>query len=223
MTTRMIVPLMFGLIGAAILVWLGTWQMQRLAWKQSLLAEIDARMVAAPVALPDAPDATADQYLPVAVTGVLDPAYIRVLVSQKQIGAGYRIISPLTVGDRRILVDRGFMLVEDQLPALPTGPVTFSGNLLWPVEVDAYTPAPDLGKNIWFARDLPAMAAALDTEPMLIVARQGPDGGVITPLPIDGAGIPNDHLNYAITWYSLAVVWLGMTGFLLWRIRRQAV
>lgn len=223
MTTRMIVPLMFGLIGAAILVWLGTWQLQRLAWKQSLLAEIDARMMAAPVALPDAPDATADQYLPVAVTGVLDPAYIRVLVSQKQIGAGYRIISPLTVGDRRVLVDRGFMLVEDQLPPLPTGPVTFAGNLLWPVEVDGYTPAPDLGKNIWFARDLPAMAVALDTEPVLIVARQGPDGGVITPLPIDGAGIPNDHLNYAITWYSLAVVWLGMTGFLLWRIRRQAV
>jgi surfeit locus 1 family protein len=165
----------------------------------------------------------AHQYQPVIATGELGAEYIRVLVSQKQVGAGYRIISPLTVGDRRVLVDRGFILVEDPLPALPTGPVTFTGNLLWPAEMDSFIPAPDLGKNIWFARDLPAMAAALNTEPVLIVARQGPDGGTITPLPIDGAGIPNDHLNYAITWYSLAIVWLGMTGFLLWRIRRQAV
>ena len=223
MTKRMIIPLLFGLIGAAILIWLGAWQLQRLAWKETLLAEIDARITAAPVSLPDAPAPERDQYLPVAASGQLDPTYLRILVSQKIIGAGYRIISPLQVGDRRVLVDRGFISVDNPLPVQQAHPVTLTGNLLWPNEVDGFTPQPDLEKNIWFARDLPAMAKALGTEPLLIVMRNSDDTSPITPLTIDGARIPNDHLNYAITWFSLAVVWLGMTAFLLWRIRRKTV
>jgi surfeit locus 1 family protein len=66
------------------------------------------------------------------------------------------------------------------------------------------------------------MAAALGTEPVLIVARTDTGDG-ITPLPVDTAGIPNNHLNYALTWFCLAAVWLGMTLLLLWRIRRRTV
>jgi surfeit locus 1 family protein len=64
------------------------------------------------------------------------------------------------------------------------------------------------------------MADALGTEPVMVVARL-PTGDGIAPMPVDTAGIPNDHLNYAITWFSLAAVWLGMTGLALWRIRRR--
>jgi surfeit locus 1 family protein len=94
------------------------------------------------------------------------------------------------------------------------------GTLHWPDETDSFTPPPDAARDIWFARDVPAMAAKLQTEPVLIVTREATGDG-ITPLPVGTQGIPNNHLNYAVTWFSLAAVWAGMTLLLLWRIRRR--
>ena len=203
-----------GLGGAAVLISLGVWQVQRLAWKQAVLADITARISADSVALPVDPDPVADKYLPVAVTGTYDDQMIYVLVSQKQIGAGYRVILPMqTDTGRRVLVDRGFVRLEERdAVTTPTGEVTVTGNLHWPQEIDSFTPEPDLEANIWFARDLPAMAETLNSEPLLIVARTTslPEGPVM-PLPVDTAGIPNDHLQYAITWFSLALIWAAMT------------
>lgn len=220
---RFLLPLIFGLLGTVVLVGLGVWQMQRLDWKEAILADIDARITAAPVALPEQPDPQADRYLPVTVTGVLQDPAIRVLVSQKQVGAGYRIIRPMQVGERLIMVDLGFLPIQSPTPAVPSNPVTVQGNLHWPDEVDSYTPAPDLDADIWFARDLSLMADHLDTAPVLVVARSTslPDSA-LAPLPVDTSGIPNDHLGYAVTWFGLAIVWVMMTGFFLWRIRKPA-
>ncbi|MFP5510266.1 MAG: SURF1 family protein [Alphaproteobacteria bacterium] len=220
---RFLLPLIFGLLGTVVLVGLGVWQMQRLDWKEAILADIDARITAAPVALPDQPDPQADRYLPVTVTGVLQDPAIRVLVSQKQVGAGYRIIRPMQVGERLIMVDLGFLPIQSPTPAVPSDPVTVQGNLHWPDEVDSYTPAPDLDAEIWFARDLSLMADHLGTAPVLVVARSTslPDSA-LAPLPVDTSGIPNDHLGYAVTWFGLAIVWVMMTGFFLWRIRKPA-
>ncbi len=66
------------------------------------------------------------------------------------------------------------------------------------------------------------MAAKLGTEPLLIVASQ-PTGQGIAPVPVDTAGIPNDHWGYAIQWFLLATVWGVMTLYLLWRIRQRTV
>ena len=213
-----------GLGGAAVLISLGLWQVQRLAWKESVLADITARIAADPVALPSDPDPVADKYLPVAVTGTFDDQMIYVLVSQKQIGAGYRVILPMqTDTGRRVLVDRGFVRLEERdAVTTPTGEVTVTGNLHWPQEIDSFTPEPDLEANIWFARDLPAMAETLNSEPLLIVARTTslPDGPVM-PLPVDTAGIPNDHLQYAITWFSLALIWVAMTAVFALRGTRR--
>lgn len=224
MFKRMIWPLIFGLGGVVILLWLGVWQVQRLEWKNAVLAEIEARISAAPVAIPDTPDPEADRYLPVTATGVIEDAYIRVLVSQRQIGAGYRVISAFDTGDRRVLLDRGFIRTDDPIPQAPTGLVTITGNLHWPDERTSSTPAADLDANIWFARDVADLANALDTEPLLMIAAEttAPEGA-LTPLPADTEGIPNDHLSYAITWFSLAALWLGMTLYLLWRIRQRTI
>jgi surfeit locus 1 family protein len=218
---RLILPLIFGLLGTAVLVGLGLWQVQRLDWKEAILADIEARIVAAPVALPAAPAPDTDRYLPVRVTGVLQEPAIRVLVSQKQVGAGYRIIRPLQADGRRVMVDLGFLPVQAAQPEAGAQTVTILGNLHWPDEVDSYTPEPDVKADIWFARDLPRMAAYLDAEPVLVVARQTdlPDSA-LKPLPVDTSGIPNDHLGYAVTWFGLAIVWVVMTGFLLWRMRK---
>lgn len=221
MTRRMIWPLLFGLFGVAILVSLGIWQMQRLAWKQGVLADIEARIAAAPVPLPGTPDREADRYLPVEVAGTIGADFVRVLVSQRGQGAQYRVISPFETGERTILLDRGVMPTEGA-PPLPAGTVTVTGNLHWPQEVDGFTPEPDIARNIWYARDVDALAAHLGAEPVLVIARtlSVPDAP-LAALPVDTSGIPNDHLNYAITWFSLAAIWLGMTLFLLWRIRRK--
>ena len=220
MRTRMMSVLLFGLIGAAILTSLGVWQLQRLAWKQGVLAEIALRIAAGPVSLPVVPDRDLDRYLPVAVTGHFAGDPLRVLVSLPGSGPDYRLVAPFEAGGRRMLVDRGFLAEAVPLPPPPEGEVTVTGNLHWPDEVDGFTPAPDIARNLWFARDVDAMAAHLGTEPLLIVARalSVPDAPV-TPLPVTSEGIPNNHLGYAVQWFGLALVWLGMTAFLLWRIR----
>lgn len=223
MFRRMILPLLFGLLGAAFLTGLGVWQMQRLAWKEAIIADIDARIQAAPVALPETPDPERDRYLPVRVTGRFLGPEVEVLASRKEIGAGTRIIAAYeTTEGRRIMVDRGF--VPDAQRGLPRDAPgdRITGNLHWPDEVDSFTPAPDAATGLWFARDVAGLAAQLETEPTLIVAAR-PTGDGIDPLPVDSSAIPNDHLTYAVTWFSLALVWLGMTGLLLWRIRRRSM
>ncbi|MGB8623540.1 MAG: SURF1 family protein [Paracoccaceae bacterium] len=222
MTRRMIAPILFGIFGIAVLIWLGVWQLHRLQWKETMLADIGARITAAPVALPASPDPVRDRFLPVEASGTLG-AELRVLTSVKQAGPGYRILNVFDTGGRRVLLDRGFMSNRVKEGPLPEGPVHVIGNLHWPDETDSFTPDPEIDKNLWFARDVSAMADQMGTEPVLIVARRiDPPSDTISPLPVDTSGIPNNHLQYAITWFLLAVVWLGMTGLLLWRIRQRA-
>ncbi|WP_050603197.1 SURF1 family protein [Ruegeria sp. 6PALISEP08] len=218
---RILFLLIFGLAGLGVLLWLGIWQMQRLAWKQNVLSEIERRISADPVALPPQVSVGADKYLPVTVSGELEPGEIHVLVSVKHVGAGYRIIQSFSTRDRTILVDRGYIPTTAKQADRLTGPMEITGNLHWPDEIDSYTPEADIEANIWFARDVPNLAAALGAEPVLLIARSETDPNV-TPLPVDTVGIPNDHLQYAITWFGLALVWAAMTGYFLWRSRANS-
>lgn len=220
---RLLVPLIFGLVGAGILASLGTWQVQRLGQKQAYLARIEAQLAEAPVALPATPDPAVDQFRAVRVQATITGVPIRVLTSRKNYGPGYRLIAPATEDDRAFLVDLGF--VQDGrfagLEPLPSQ-IAVDGNLMWPDETDSFTPPPDTGQGLWFARDIAAMSAALDTSPTLIVARKTtPAVKDVSPMPVTTDGIPNDHLEYAITWFLLCAAWLGMTAYWLWRIRRR--
>ncbi|MBM9593744.1 SURF1 family protein [Roseitranquillus sediminis] len=222
MMRRAILPLLFGTIGCAILIALGSWQLQRLYWKSEVLAEIESRLSAVPVPLPREPDPSADRFLPVEVSGRLLPPPARVLTAVSGVGPAYRLISPfLTADGRRIMVDRGIVPQDAATEALDyTGSATVRGNLHWPDEVDGFTPEPDPAAGLWYARDVSAMAESLETEPILVVAREI-SGDPAIPQPIDTTGIPNNHLEYALTWFSLAAAWAGMTGLLLWRIRQR--
>lgn len=220
MSRRMILPLLFGLVGAAILISLGLWQLRRMEWKEAILAEIEARIAAAPVDLPAAPDPEADRYLPVSVSGSFTGERLFVLVSRKQVGAGVRVIEAFDVQGRRVLVDRGFLPDAEKDRPLTVTAATVTGNLHWPEETDGFIPPPDPKTGLWFARDAEAMAAALKTEATYIVARE-PTGDGIEPLPVDTSSIPNDHWGYAVQWFLLAATWLGMTAYFLWRIRRR--
>jgi len=223
MTRRMIFPILLGLAGVAVLVSLGIWQMQRLAWKEGLLAEITATVGGDPVSMQKARAAGFPKYLPVQVAGRIVGPELHVLVSTKTEGAGYRIISAIETDDGpRFLLDRGYVRLEagDALRA-PTQ-IVVTGNLHRPDDRNSSTPENDVDKNIWFARDIAEMAEVLGTEPVLIVARSDTGQGV-RAMPLGIEGVTNDHLQYAITWFSLALVWLGMTVFLLWRIKRRTI
>lgn len=223
MLRRMIFPILMGIVGCAVLVSLGLWQVQRMEWKAGILAEIDAMIVAAPVPLMAAPDPAQDKYRPVHVAGRFTGEFVEVLSGQKGASPGVRIIEAFEAeGGRRILIDRGFLEEDLRATPRPAAQAEVVGNLHWPIDANAYTPPPDPRTGLWFARDVPAIAAKLGTEPTLIVARK-PTGDAITPMPVDSASIPNDHWGYAITWFLLAVVWAVMTGYLLWRIRRRTV
>ena len=218
---RMIGPLLFGVVGVAILLDLGVWQLRQLARKEAKLAAIDAMLVAAPVPLPKAVDMAHDRYRGVTVAGAYTGEVAFKLDSLADQGPGKRVIAVLQTPDgARVLVDRGIWLDgTDAAPKLAHEAVV-AGNLDWPQEADSYTPPPDARTGLWFARDVPAMARALRTEPVLVVARSSTGDG-ITPMPLDTSAIPNDHWQYAITWFSLGGVWFVMTVFLLWRIRQQ--
>lgn len=218
-----IAPVIIGALGAAILMSLGNWQVNRLAWKQDVLAQIEARINDAPTGLPETPAQEAHRYQPVALEGQSGARELHVLVSHKRLGAGFRVVTPFEdLTGRRVLLDQGFVPVAAKETARSGVLGQVIGNMHWPDDRNSSTPANEPGDNMWFARDLPDMAEELGTEPILVVLRSASqmDPGV-TPLPLDGAAIPNDHLNYAITWFSLAAIWLGMTGFWLWRIRRR--
>ncbi|MFL4470513.1 SURF1 family protein [Tateyamaria armeniaca] len=216
--------LTFGLIGTGILIALGTWQIQRLAWKQDVLARIEAQISAAPIPLSEALEPEFRRYAPVEVTGQFGADHIRMLASRRTTGAVYRIIRPFqTAEGRAVLIDTGWQPQARDVAGAPLAPLTLIGNLDAPQEADGFTPPPDIDANIWFARDVPAMAAALNTDPVLVVLRDAPETDLgVTPWPVDTAGIPNDHLQYAITWFSLALIWAGMTSYFLWRTRRSS-
>ncbi|WP_417587018.1 SURF1 family protein [Pararhodobacter oceanensis] len=224
MLKRMIGPVLFGIIGVAILLSLGNWQVARLEWKTGIIANIEARIHAAPVAVPEAPDREADRYLPVEAAGRYTGEAVHVLSSQRERGTGSRVIAVLeTETGRRLLVDRGFISdaarLQEELVA-PQAEVT--GNLLWPLDSDSFTPAPDLDRDLWFSRDADPIAEYLDTEAIMIIAREdAPRVQGLVPVPITTAGIKNDHFGYAVTWFSLAFVWAVMTVILVWRIRQQ--
>ncbi|MDR0808362.1 MAG: SURF1 family protein [Gemmobacter sp.] len=220
MTRRMILPMSFGLIGAAILIALGTWQVQRLHWKTALIAAAEARMAEPAGPLAAEVEFPRDRYLPVRVSGRFLGPEAHVLTSIPDEGPGFLVIAAYETGDgRRILIDRGFVPEAQKNTPRPPHAAEVTGNLNLPDDVTSATPPPDMGRNIWFGRDVAAMAGVLGTEAVLIVARSDTGDGV-APRAVT-ATFRNDHLSYAITWFSLAVAWLGMTGTYLWRIRRR--
>ncbi len=221
----------------AVLVGLGLWQLERMAWKEAILAQIEARVHAAPLPLPPEAewagyDASAHDYLHVSASGTFEngqeTAVFRASGDGKAsaAGPGYLILTPLLRTDgSRLLVNRGFVPLDRRDPAsrqagLLTGPVTVTGLLRPPEPRNLFTPADDPGKESWFTRD-PVLIAAhrqlARVAPFTMDADAEPDnpGG----LPAGGAtvlAIPNNHFSYALTWFGLALALAGVFAAFAW-------
>lgn len=221
---RLIGPMVLGIAGVAVLMSLGFWQVARMEEKRVVIEAIEARIMDAPVALPQAPEPARDRYMPVRVEGRFTGEAVHVLAAQRAAGTGIHVIAVLEKADgRRLLVDRGFLpdAAREGFSA-DSAEARVIGNLHWPRDADRHTPEPDLERGLWFAREVAPIAAHLGSEPMLIVARaEDPPAPALRPVPVGTEGIPDNHFEYAVTWFLLAAAWAGMTLYLLWRIRRE--
>jgi surfeit locus 1 family protein len=221
MTRRLILPLLFGLVGTAVLVALGTWQLERLAWKEDIIARIEARLAAEPVPVPLSASPQEHQYLRVREEGVVLPGELHVYTSVPPHGVGYRVIAPFEIAEgRRILLDRGFVPIGDKDAGRPIGPARRRGSAaLAAGDRPVHRGSGPRGEHL-VRPGRRAMAAALGTEPVLLVTERSsaPAAALAQPVTVN---IPNNHLEYVLTWYGLAVVWAGMTVYWLWRIRRR--
>ena len=215
---QILFPLVIGLGGIIVLLWLGFWQLDRLEWKLDTIRDIDARVGADPVPLPAAPTRDVDNYLTVIMQGAATGEEIRFLDSGTAAGTGHRIISAFVTADgRRVMLDQGLLPLYEDEGVVLTSVVTVQGNLIWPDDISRQAPVGDE----WYARDVSAMAQALGTEPLLVVLYAATQyDGRLTPLAVDTRNIKNDHLEYAITWFLLAAVWFSMTGFYVMRSMR---
>lgn len=215
--------ILIGGLGMTILLSLAIWQYQRLLWKQDVLELIETRIHKVPIGLPAEPDPERDAYLAVHLKGQLSPQELHVYTVHERYGPGYRVISAFEISQgRSVMVDRGYIRAKDKTVARTVGQSEITGNLLWPDEANSMTPSPDREGNLWYARDVIGMAQVLDAAPILVVVRDVSDGGAnggIIPMPVSTVLIPNNHLQYMLTWGALALVWGGMTGLFLLRSR----
>ncbi|HWA68787.1 MAG TPA: SURF1 family protein [Rhizomicrobium sp.] len=206
----------------AILCGLGVWQLERLQWKLALIARVDGHMRAAPLPLDQvmamAPDEA--QYRRVTLQGRFDHAHENYVFTTDAQGAPvYHVLTPLKTGDGRILmVDRGEVPKDLLDPASRkagdvSGAVRVTGVWRVPDPPGAFTPAPDHGKHIWYARDLADMARADGVAlaaPVAIEVDATPNPG---GWPKGGQTVVtfrNQHLSYAVTWFGLAAGLLGI-------------
>ncbi len=221
MLRKILFPLVLGLAGCGVLISLGLWQVERLAWKEEVLVGINSRLAAVPAELtPDVSEAV-DEYTRVTLSGTTTGEELHVLVSGTEAGTGYRVISKVETPFGAILVDQGLLAINNKAALPLIAEMQIDGTLIWPDDQNAQTPDPDLAANIWFARNVDTMSAALNTLPLMVVTtRTTPADPRLTALPVNTTTVKNDHFEYAATWFVLALVWASMSIYLILRTTR---
>lgn len=221
MLRKILFPLILGIAGCGVLLSLGFWQVERLAWKEEILADINGRLTAPPKPFSLFVNEAQDEYTRVTLTGTPTGEELHVLVSGTEAGTGYRVVSRLNTNLGHIMLDQGLLAIDNKDAAPLISEMQITGTLIWPDDQNAQTPAPDLDANIWFARNVATMSDVLDTQPFMIVASATtPSDPRITPLPVNTSTIKNDHFEYAVTWFLLAFVWAIMSLVLILRTTR---
>lgn len=222
-----------GATAVVLLLALGTWQVHRLRWKLDLIATVDARVDAPPVAAPGPSawpgvTADADQYLHVTARGTFDDARETFVQAVTDEGPGFWVVTPFhTDGGFTVLVNRGFVPPERRAPATRAagqfgGETSVTGLLRVDEPGGAFLRRNDPAADRWFSRDVRAIAAKRGlTDPVAPYFIDADGAPVPGRYPIGGLTVvafPNNHLVYAITWYAMG---LGLAGALVWVIRDE--
>ncbi len=234
---RTILTTILVLLSLAILLTLGTWQVERLYWKEGLLADIAERRAAEPVPLSAIEQIAAAgddiEYHRISLSGSFDHTKERHFFATFEGRTGFYVYTPLKLTDgRTIFVNRGFVPYEMKEPATRaegevSGEQAITGyaRAKLPGKPSMLVPDNDLAKNIFYWKDLDAMAASTglsDVIPFFVDA----DASVTNPGGWPKGGVtqfdlPNNHLQYAVTWYGLAAALLAVVFGMWWRSRER--
>ncbi|MBW9050999.1 SURF1 family protein [Rhizobium mesosinicum] len=213
---------------AAALIALGTWQVYRLSWKLDLIARVDARVHAEPVAPPTRADwgkvnGADDEYRRVTATGTFENDKETLVAASTTLGAGYWVMTPLRLADgSAILINRGFVPPDRRNPAARPdrelgGQAKVTGLMRMTEPRGMLLRSNDPAADRWYSRDVAAIAekrGIADVAPFFIDADATPNSG---GLPVGGLTVLdflNNHLVYAITWYTLALMVAGLLVYI---------
>ncbi len=221
------------LVGVAILVGLGMWQLERLEWKEGVIARIEARTKAEPISLDRALEIAREEddpsYYPVRVEGRFHNKREHYLYAISLEGEpGWHVITPLeTVDGDIVLIDRGF--VPDRLRDPATRRkgqlqevVAVTGLIRTPEKPNLFIPDNDPGANQWFTRDLPAMGRSMFADRIVEIAPfflEADESEVPGGWPKGGQTrlkLTNNHLQYALTWFGLAICLVVIYAVFAW-------
>ena len=226
------------LVGLAVLIGLGVWQLQRLQWKEGVIARVEARTTRVPLSREQvteyAREGRNSNYYPVRIMGRFHHTRERYFYAFSLDGQpGWHVITPLEMVDGNVvLIDRGF--VPDSLRDPSTRAlgqteevVTVTGFVRMPEEAGIFIPDNDPDTNQWFSRDLSAMAVSMfpggtvQVSPFFVEAKASevpggwPQGGQ-TRLEL-----ANKHLQYALIWFGLALCLAVIYGVYIWGAYRR--
>jgi len=237
-TATFVVAIVLATFACAGFVALGVWQVHRLAWKEALIARVDARLVAAPVEAPGPSQwpllqRDADEYLRVRVRGRFDYAHETLVRASTELGAGYWVLTPLRSDKGEwLLVNRGFVppTQRGQVPQAGDGVQTVAGLLRFTEPRGSLLQHNDPIEGRWYSRDVEAIAASQrlggPVAPYFIDLQATPETAAAWPRPgLTVVHFSNDHAVYALTWFALAAIMGGAIGYLLVdnrRLRRLA-
>lgn len=236
MTTPALIRLTVAtLIGFALLIWLGQWQLQRLEWKERIIHRIETRTERKPVPLEQAVKLAKQwgdpNYLRVKAEGRFHNDLERYLYAISSDGQpGWHVIVPLeTAAGRVVLVDRGFVPDDRRDPDTRRDGqfqdiVTVTGLLRTSEKPNLFSPDNDVDANQWFTRDLNGMAQSMfpgGTVQVLPFFLDAEASDVPGGWPKGGQTrleLPNKHLQYALTWFLLAACLLIVYAVYVWSV-----
>ncbi len=221
-----------------VLVTLGNWQMDRLEWKEDLIKRVNARLDLPPVPLLEMLEKNTDlsdhEYSPVQVRGEFDhEKEVYYFTTDSKGASGWNVYTPLKLNNGKILiVNRGFVLfplrdASSRSEGQITGEIDIQGLLRLPLaEKPSASYDNNLEKREFYWRSHEEMAGLMgdDQSLFLPVFVDADDAANPGGWPKGGAtkvSFTNNHLQYAVTWYGLAVTLLGVGGFFLYSRRRE--
>jgi surfeit locus 1 family protein len=216
----------------AVLTALGVWQLERRIWKLDLIARVNARVHAPPIAAPDPAawptiSAAKDEYLHVRLSGHFLNDRETAVQALTDLGAGDWVLTPLTTDQGwTVLVNRGFVPLERRAAgthSLVGGETTVTGLLRITEPKGRFLRPNDPSQNRWYSRDVAAIAAARglgNAAPYFVDADLGADPQAWPRGGLTVIAFPNNHLVYALTWFSLALMLAAATVYNMRQTRR---